>query len=70
MSRIFNEDVISIQDARSLFPIQPHPSTISKWSSIGARGVFLETPLLGGKRVTSREACERFLEALNIASSN
>lgn len=35
-------------------------STAHRWRTRGARGVKLETTMVGGKRITSEEALERF----------
>lgn len=41
-----------------------HPSTIFRWASAGVRGVKLETIRVGGVLYTSREAIQRFSDAL------
>ena len=38
--------------------------TLWRWSINGLRGIVLETILIGGTRVTSVEALQRFFEAL------
>jgi hypothetical protein len=43
------------------------PSTIWRWSLGGCRGVKLEAISIGHRRVTSREAFARFVEATNAA---
>lgn len=42
-----------------------NPSTPWRWVLHGCRGVILESALIGGKRVTSEEAFERFVARLN-----
>jgi hypothetical protein len=42
-----------------------HVSTFYRWATIGCRGVVLETIQIGGSRCTSREALQRFFEALS-----
>ena len=42
-----------------------HLSTLYRWSDGGCRGVVLETIQVGGSRCTSREALQRFFEALS-----
>ncbi len=50
------------QDAEDSRPI--HVSTLYRWSSKGVRGVRLEAVGIGGKRVTSKEALQRFFDRL------
>ena len=42
-----------------------HVSTLFRWSTVGCRGVVLETLQVGGTRCTSREALQRFFERLS-----
>ncbi len=42
----------------------PHPDTIARWGRIGVRGIRLELILVGGTRCTTREAMQRFFDAL------
>lgn len=49
--------------ARDIFGVAPE--TAWRWALRGVRGVKLESYVLGGRRFTTREACERFLAALN-----
>lgn len=42
-----------------------HPSTMRRWAEEGCRGVRLETRRKGCRRQTSKEAVDRFFEALN-----
>lgn len=46
------------------------PSTLYRWSTIGLRGVRLETTMLGGVRVTSEDALRRFFTELDNRSEN
>ena len=58
------EDRLSITAAsREIFGV--NPATVWRWSLRGCRGVRLESLLVGGVRFTSRQACDRFLAALN-----
>lgn len=43
-----------------------HVSTLYRWATVGCRGVTLETIQIGGTRCTSREALQRFFEALSL----
>lgn len=38
--------------------------TVRRWATSGIRGVKLEAVRVGGRRKTSREACQRFIERL------
>ncbi len=62
---IFNEQVISLPEARARLPRRPNMSTIFRWQLNGVRGIRLETFLQGGRRYTSVEALERFLQRIN-----
>ena len=69
MIDIKKEKVISLHDARNLFP--PHPqggrlakSTLYRWIQKGKDGVVLETIKMGARRCTSVEAVQRFCDAL------
>ena len=42
-----------------------HVSTLHRWQLRGVRGIRLETWMVGGRRMTSREALVRFLERIN-----
>ena len=41
-------------------------STLWRWSTVGVRGIKLETIMAGGTRATSLEAIEKFFTALTI----
>ena len=64
---ILNEDIVSMTEARQFLRTRPHPSTIWRWYKRGVRGVKLETAVLGGRRVTSKEAIQRFVDATTAA---
>ena len=42
-----------------------HVSCVYRWSTAGCRGVVLESIQVGGTRCTSREALQRFFDALS-----
>jgi hypothetical protein len=42
-----------------------HISCFYRWSTVGCRGIVLETIQVGGTRCTSREALQRFFERLS-----
>jgi hypothetical protein len=54
-------------EAAMLFPGRPNASTIWRWYKCGVRGVRLETLVVGGRRFTSREAIQRFIERTTAA---
>ena len=45
-------------------------STVHRWRVRGARGVKLETLLVGGRRYTSEEALERFFHGSTSAADS
>ena len=46
---------------------RPHLSTVLRWASRGQNGVRLETKMLGGRRMTSTEAVDRYVAAVTAA---
>lgn len=44
-------------------------ATLYRWSTIGCKGVVLETAQIGGTRCTSREALDRFFAALTAQAA-
>ena len=69
MIDIATEAIVSIPEAPQHLPGQPHASTIFRWGTRGVRGVLLETCLVGGRRYTSREALQRFIQATTAAAA-
>ena len=72
---IYEEHLLSFREAARLLPSSHsnktvHISTLHRWSTHGIRGVRLETIKVGGARKTSREAIQRFVEALSASDSN
>jgi hypothetical protein len=61
---ILDETPLSLLEAAPLFG-RPHQNTLRRWANKGVNGVRLETFRLGGKLLTTREACERFVAAQN-----
>lgn len=49
---------------------RPHVSTCWRWIQRGIRDIRLETLLVGGKRYTSVEAIQRFIERTTTADSH
>lgn len=63
------ETVLSLADAAKVLPKRragkpTHVATVYRWAQRGCRGVVLETIRVGCTRCTSREALQRFCEAL------
>lgn len=62
--QLLQETRISVtKAAREIFHV--NPATAWRWCLRGCRGIRLQSILIGGVRFTSREACDRFLAALN-----
>ncbi|HEX4606732.1 MAG TPA: DUF1580 domain-containing protein [Urbifossiella sp.] len=61
--RVLTEPRLSLPAAAIRFGVS-FP-TVRRWVAAGIKGVKLETAKVGGARVTSPDACDRFLEALN-----
>lgn len=62
------ETLIPINRAFPQIASRPHVATIWRCVKRGVRGITLETILTGGKRYTSQEAIQRFMEATTAAS--
>ena len=63
-----SEDVVTLTEAARLLPRRPNVATLWRWRKAGIRGVRLETMMYGGRRVTSREALDRFFERVTAAA--
>ena len=60
------ETIITLGEACRAFPPNGiSDATMARWIQKGVKGVKLETLLIGGRRVTSREAIARFITAQN-----
>ena len=73
MLDLLSEQVVTLCEAAKRLPRlrknRPvHVSTLWRWALRGLRGVRLETTMIGGVRVTSTEALQRFFARL--ASNN
>ena len=69
------EVLLSLTEAARTLPRRragkrPHVSTLYRWSTVGCKGVILESIQIGCTRCTSREALSRFFEALTYAGSS
>jgi len=63
MIDIKRETLISLREARKEFPTRPSLPTLWRWIVTGVRGVVLDSVRIGGRRFTSKEGIQRFLEA-------
>lgn len=64
-----HENLISLSQAAKTLPARrggkrPHISCLYRWTTVGCKGVVLESIQVGGTRCTSREAMARFLSRL------
>src|SRR6478752_3969008 len=71
----FSEAVLSLNNAARLLPARSdgkkvHLSTTYRWTTIGCRGVILESIQIGGTRYTSKEALTRFFRKLSQTASS
>jgi hypothetical protein len=64
------ERPISYREAAKFLPEgwQPGFSTWWRWSTLGVRGVKLETILVGGRRCTTAQAVQRFIARVTAAA--
>lgn len=66
MIDIQNEPLLSLTKAAQTDHV--HVSTVHRWRLRGILGIKLETIRIGGKRMTSREALQRFHERVTTAA--
>ncbi len=69
-----DEQLLTFAEAAGLLPRRRagrkvHPATLFRWSRTGIRNVRLETIRIGGTLCTSREALQRFFDALTQTDS-
>ncbi len=70
---IQTQQIVTLRQACDLLPRRRRGKkvaveTLYRWSLSGCRGVKLETIQIGGTRCTSREALQRFFDALTTAA--
>ena len=65
MVDIANEQVLTLAEAAARCPGRPNLSTVWRWCLRGARGVKLESFMRGGRRFTTAQSLDRFIEACN-----
>jgi hypothetical protein len=63
------ENLLSLSDAAKSLPRRPHISTLHRWRLRGVRGIKLETVLVGGARLTSQQALQRFCDRVTAAAN-
>jgi hypothetical protein len=68
------EHPITLREATKLRQLarngrRPHIASLYRWAEAGIKGVQLETLQIGGSRVTSREAANRFIAALTAKAN-
>lgn len=73
MIDIANEQLISLAEAAEMLPSgrkgrHPNVKTIYAYTRNGCRGVVLSSAQAGAKRVTSKEAVQRFIQELTAAA--
>jgi hypothetical protein len=69
-----SEHVVSLTEATKLLPRRrkgkrPNVATAYRWTTIGCKGIVLESVQIGGTRCTSREALQRFFDRLTAQSA-
>jgi len=66
MIDVLNEEILPLREAVKLplFGKRLDLSTLYRWSTVGCRGIRLETVQVGPTRCTSKEALVRFIHAL------
>lgn len=69
-SRILDEGVVLVVRAASDMGISISAKTAIRWCLSGVRGVALESIKVRGRRMTSRQAMRRFIEATQAARTN
>lgn len=62
------EEPLSLPDAAKSLPGRPSLCTLHRWARRGIGNQRLETVLVGGRRFTSREALQRFIEQRTAAA--
>jgi hypothetical protein len=67
--QVLEEEVLPLEDAKKLIPGRPDRSTIYRWAlGGGSHGIKLESAKVGRKRFTSKQAIQRFVEAVTAAA--
>ncbi len=66
---INSENLVTINEATKTLPSRPHIATGWRWVYRGCKGIKLETVCIGGRRYTSEEALQRFIERTTAAAN-
>jgi len=66
---ISSERPLTIPEAAQTLPHPPHVATIWRWAYKGIKGIKLETICIGGRRYTTRESLQRFIERSTAAAN-
>lgn len=61
------ETLITLSEASRRLPNHPSVTTLWRWWQRGVKGHKLETAQIGGKRYTSVEALQRFVDRLSAS---
>ena len=66
---IHSDSLLTISQAAKSLPTRPNVSTVWRWIQRGVRGVKLDSVVVGGRRLTSKEALQSFVERSTANSS-
>jgi hypothetical protein len=62
-------DLVPLKRVPEIAPGNPHYGTVSRWVSVGVRGVRLKTLEVGGHTFTSQTALQEFFDAVTAAKA-
>jgi len=65
---IHSDSLLTISQAAKSLPMRPNVSTVWRWIQRGVRGVTLDSVVVGGRRYTSKEALQSFVERSTAAA--
>ena len=60
---LLDEDIIRLSHVPNELPGEITASTVWRWATRGVGGIRLETVKVGGRKLTSRQAIGRFIDA-------
>jgi hypothetical protein len=63
-------DILTTRDAAKLVLRPVAPQTINNWMRRGVAGIRLEHQVIGGRRITTREALDSFITKLDAIRGN
>ncbi len=69
MIDLSNETVFLVTEAPKHIPGRPSQASVWRWVLQGCGGIKLESILIGGRRLTSTEAIQRFADARTAQAS-